>query len=870
MGARMTFQDIDDVYEVLRSQSPTVRDLHELWEQRQPVPDALKPKGGGTVSATSQIPWLQQDIELASDFTRQALAKEEFLLVCDAARESLRLWPAANGAGRIDLVRVRVAYALALSRLGFTRKAREELEPCVDPGFQPVLGRKVKADILLQLGNILSEESHHATAKAVQLTTAEQALTFYRRSLELEPRRLETLVLIASTSMMLSETGSALREEARETAQHILTVAREREDTEGTRFQTTWARATAHAVLGDVDTAARRYADLEDMADATTARLAEARFTAQFLAEALGQPRDLFRGAFPPLQLIVFAGHRPDLQGQLPRFPTAAVPAALEALRAQLEAMRARVALVSASAGADLLLIEAMRERQGTVHLVLPWSQQEFLRSSVRPFEPPEAPVWEPRFERAVREAATIRELGQVYEPSSDVGWEYMIEVTAGIALHTARASRLDVQPLVLWDCLPGRDAGSTESFYSFWQQYLHIEPVIVAPPVLPRERRSPGSDGRRRRCEVPILHQEVKSMLFADIVGYSKLTEKVIPEFVQSFMERLSQLVATSPHAPCSVNTWGDAIYAVFDFARDAGLFALELSRMVQEGRPEWLAKGLFWEEQLPGGGEPIKHPLNIRIGLHTGPVVMHYDPVVRRLGFTGAHVNRAARIEPVAAPGEAYASEEFAAMAELSAEIERRRSQDADGGSGPGFVCEYAGSMPLAKGYPGRYRIYRVVPKRALALEELARAAHESYCAESRARGETAATNSSLLPWSELPEDLREANRSQVADIPNKLRLLGYELAPSHGLPPSEVTLTDAQVEDLARREHDRWMASRRRDGWTYAARRDNARKHHPLLIPWEELSEPEREKDRDTIRNLPRLVERAGLRLRRIGPS
>src|SRR4029079_1413799 len=94
---------------------------------------------------------------------------------------------------------------------------------------------------------------------------------------------------------------------------------------------------------------------------------------------------------------------------------------------------------------------------------------------------------------------------------------------------------------------------------------------------------------------------------------------------------------------------------------------------------------------------------------------VFMHYDPVVRRLGFTGAHVNRAARIEPVAKPGEVFTSEEFAALAELGSEIRRRGVAGpshtlADGGddeTGAGFVCEYAGSMQLAKGYPGRFRI-------------------------------------------------------------------------------------------------------------------------------------------------------------------
>jgi hypothetical protein len=61
---------------------------------------------------------------------------------------------------------------------------------------------------------------------------------------------------------------------------------------------------------------------------------------------------------------------------------------------------------------------------------------------------------------------------------------------------------------------------------------------------------------------------------------------------------------------------------------------------------------------------------------------------------------------------------------------------------------------------------------------------------------------------------------------------------------------------------------MRERQRQGWTYAPERDDARQHHPLLVPWEQLSEEQREKDRDAVRNLPRLLETAGLRVRKIG--
>jgi hypothetical protein len=79
----------------------------------------------------------------------------------------------------------------------------------------------------------------------------------------------------------------------------------------------------------------------------------------------------------------------------------------------------------------------------------------------------------------------------------------------------------------------------------------------------------------------------------------------------------------------------------------------------MVHEAKSDWLEKGLYWEEYGGENKEPVKHPLDIRIGLHTGPVVMHYDPLVRRLIFSGARVNRAAQIEPVAETGEIFASE-------------------------------------------------------------------------------------------------------------------------------------------------------------------------------------------------------------------
>jgi hypothetical protein len=69
---------------------------------------------------------------------------------------------------------------------------------------------------------------------------------------------------------------------------------------------------------------------------------------------------------------------------------------------------------------------------------------------------------------------------------------------------------------------------------------------------------------------------------------------------------------------------------------------------------------------------------------------------------------------------------------------------------------------------------------------------------------------------------------------------------------------------VEPLAIAEHDRWMTEKQRSGWTYAAKRDNEKLYHPLLVPYDDISEVEKEKDRVTVRNIPVLLAGAGYRV------
>jgi voltage-gated potassium channel Kch len=151
----------------------------------------------------------------------------------------------------------------------------------------------------------------------------------------------------------------------------------------------------------------------------------------------------------------------------------------------------------------------------------------------------------------------------------------------------------------------------------------------------------------------------------------------------------------------------------------------------------------------------------------------------------------------------------------------------------------------------------------------ELLARAKHDEYRAQQLAAGAEPGPPA-LVPWDELPEDLKNANRRFADGIGAKLKATGCALAPA---PLTAVgdgfSFSDAEVEDLARLEHDRWVRDKASEGYRYGPERDDTRRIHPLMVPWEELSEDEREKDRSPMRELPRLLARVGLEIQR-GPD
>lgn len=61
----------------------------------------------------------------------------------------------------------------------------------------------------------------------------------------------------------------------------------------------------------------------------------------------------------------------------------------------------------------------------------------------------------------------------------------------------------------------------------------------------------------------------------------------------------------------------------------------------------------------------------------------------------------------------------------------------------------------------------------------------------------------------------------------------------------------------EKLAKNTHETWAAQRLADGWKQGAERNDQEKIHPCLIPYEELSETEKNYDRNTAMETLKLI-------------
>lgn len=148
---------------------------------------------------------------------------------------------------------------------------------------------------------------------------------------------------------------------------------------------------------------------------------------------------------------------------------------------------------------------------------------------------------------------------------------------------------------------------------------------------------------------------------------------------------------------------------------------------------------------------------------------------------------------------------------------------------------------------------------------IEKIAQAIHEAFAAENKDRIEP--NDPRILPWDDLPEIYRESNRRQAEWFPTYLETVGCGFRPAKDTTPGRVVFTVEEVGLLAQMEHDRWWSQKRAAGYVFGSERSDAESTHPSMVPWQDLSEEEREKDRQAVREVPARFADAGFETYRL---
>ncbi len=576
-----------------------------------------------------------------------AMRRGDLLVAYDRARQAVE---AAE-----DVVAYKHRAVLALARAGATSRA---LELFAEWGLDKAVAAdaKLAVDIPSLYARLLKDQAlaDRSSRRGEKLAAAAAA---YARVLALTG---DPYPGVNAAALLL---WAGRREEAERVAAGVLASCAAGD------YYGLATRAEAQLILGRVEEVQRLIAEAGAVRPIDAQGRAGTRRQLRRTCQQLAIAEDILAPLEPP-PVIHYVGH---LIGQ--RFTEGDVPAAAAAIRAALEELAVGYGYGSLACGADILFAEALLARGAELHVVIPFELAEFRAVSVAAA----GAGWSERFQTCLSRATRVVMATSDSFAGASALFSYGGQYAMGLALQ--RASFLDGRAvqIALWDeVLPSHSGGlaGTGAEVRLWREAGH--PTLVISPqgrlrsyeAVPEWPTDAAASEGRRLC----------AFLFGDVHGFSKLTERQIPAFVEDVLGAMGSSIRLYQQHVLWCNTWGDGLFLVFDDVVAATACALKIQEEV--GRIDLAAR------KLPA-------TLALRIGCHYGPVNEMLDPVLGRVSFFGAHVTRAARIEPITPVGSVYVTEPFAAALALKPDAP--------------YARDYVGTVPLAKGY-GDVSLYAI----------------------------------------------------------------------------------------------------------------------------------------------------------------
>ena len=327
--------------------------------------------------------------------------------------------------------------------------------------------------------------------------------------------------------------------------------------------------------------------------------------------------------------------------------------------------------------GLDLLIAEVALSQGVELNIVIPHPSEIYLKSLEKKL--PQG--WLDRTRSFLERAANVEVVDTQRDGCfSDVEILFATRVAMGKASLRARAIGSDAIHLSFGSNLDSPSAPLSSDPCNEWtatgRKGLRVKTPQLCTPTT--DCRATPRSHNQAKAESPVE----RVFLFADVKGFSSLGDRQMPNFVKQVMGTFRAVQDQIGDDGIEFkNTWGDGVFLVFSDVGQAARYALTCQQKFRDLKNQTI--------DLP-------EEISVRIGLHAGTAWRLKEPITGKENYFGNAVSKAARIEPVTQEGQLFASEQCAALLELSPESN--------------IVAEYVGQVETPKGF-GVHPLYKLV---------------------------------------------------------------------------------------------------------------------------------------------------------------
>ncbi len=606
------------------------------------------------------------DVNTYLAFVEECILKAELLLAYDVLSEGIDLFP--------DHLQIKTSFALVLNRMEMSEEAKSVLMDLLQENHED----EVVLGILASAYKNLARKKQAASPFQSPVTNEHlgMSIEFYQKAYAQSKNTWHGINL--ATLQMIIGNEKVATDIAKEVFRNLFNQAQD------LVINNYWDLATlgeALVILQDYDEAINylKRAIEGNKKDIGSQVATKKNLSLLFHYQKI--PRDIYTqltNLFSIPKIVVFSGHMIDKDEKADcRFPKWLESVVSDLIKKKLELLGDIETYSSAACGADILFIEHALQKGAKINIILPCARELFIKKSVNYLA---GSNWEKRFYKILDSDINLIELTSITDDHLEIPYDFANQLIFGLSKMHARNLCTELIPFVVYNKDSKELDGGTASVVSDWKKLkLDIEKIEL--DKLLKEKNA-SCDAK----EAPLLHSRTGyryaghtvSLLYADTVNYSKLSDYEMMRFGEITLEFLNKTLKENNYKVGEKNTWGDAFFISFDDACEAGCCALTMMDFINNFN--WRNVG-------------VNKNIKMRMALHAGVVYSFKNPLTGQITFNGINVCRAARMESITPPGRVFCSEEFAAFCE-TLNIDK-------------FSCSYVGQKLMPK-HLGKYPTY------------------------------------------------------------------------------------------------------------------------------------------------------------------